>query len=59
MVRYRAPLDVPAVKGMDPKTGEAVERQSSVDELVAALVFKIVTDPFVGRLAMPVSIPAN
>ncbi|MEZ4557274.1 MAG: elongation factor G [Caldilineaceae bacterium] len=46
-----SPLDVPAVKGTDPKTGEAVERQSSVDEPFSALVFKIVTDPFVGRLA--------
>ncbi|MEZ4714732.1 MAG: elongation factor G [Caldilineaceae bacterium] len=52
VVRYLpSPLDVPAVKGTDPKTGEAVERQSSVDEPFSALVFKIVTDPFVGRLA--------
>ena len=46
-----SPLDVPPVEGVDPKTGEAVSRAPSDDEPLAALVFKIVTDPFVGRLA--------
>lgn len=52
IVRYLpSPLDVPAVKGIDPRTEEPVERPSNTDEPFAALVFKIVTDPFVGRLA--------
>ena len=46
-----SPLDVPPVEGVNPKTGEAVSRAPSDDEPLAALVFKIVTDPFVGRLA--------
>ena len=46
-----SPLDVPPVEGINPKSGEAVTRAPSDDEPVAALVFKIVTDPFVGRLA--------
>ncbi len=46
-----SPLDVPPVEGVNPKTGEAVSRAPSDEEPVAALVFKIVTDPFVGRLA--------
>ena len=46
-----SPLDVPPVEGINPKSGEAVSRAPSDDEPVAALVFKIVTDPFVGRLA--------
>ncbi|MDD9954876.1 MAG: elongation factor G [Anaerolineaceae bacterium] len=46
-----SPLDVPPVEGIHPKSGEAVSRAPSDDEPVAALVFKIVTDPFVGRLA--------
>lgn len=46
-----SPLDVPPVQGEDAKTGEPVERKPSDDEPLAALVFKIVTDPFVGRLA--------
>ncbi len=52
IVRYLpSPLDVPAVVGTDPATGEKVERSPDVDEPFSALVFKIVTDPFVGRLA--------
>lgn len=52
VVRYLpSPLDVPAVKGTNPDSGEPVERPSSVDAPFSALVFKIVTDPFVGRLA--------
>lgn len=46
-----SPLDVPAVKGTHPKTGEELVRQPSDDEPTAALVFKIITDPYVGRLA--------
>ncbi len=46
-----APVDVPAVKGTDPRTGEPVERRPSDDEPFTALAFKIVADPFVGRLA--------
>jgi len=46
-----APIDVPPIKGTNPKTGEIEERYPSDDEPLAALVFKIITDPFVGRLA--------
>lgn len=46
-----SPLDVHAVKGTDPDTGEEIERQSSDSEPFAALAFKIATDPFVGKLA--------
>lgn len=46
-----SPLDVPPVRGTDPKTGDELTRQASDDEPVAALVFKIITDPYVGRLA--------
>jgi elongation factor G len=46
-----SPLDVPAVKGTNAKTGEEVSREPSDDEPAAALVFKIITDPYVGRLA--------
>ncbi|WP_067934895.1 elongation factor G [Alicyclobacillus kakegawensis] len=45
-----APTDVPAIKGTTPD-GEPVERHSSDDEPFAALAFKIMTDPFVGKLA--------
>ncbi len=45
-----APVDVPAIKGVDAETGEEVERHSSDDEPFAALAFKIATDPFVGKL---------
>jgi elongation factor G len=46
-----SPLDVLPVTGISPKTDEEVVRLTSDDEPLAALVFKIVTDPFVGRLA--------
>ncbi len=46
-----SPLDVPAIKGINPKSEEEEERHPSDDEPLSALVFKIVTDPFVGRLA--------
>ena len=45
-----APTDVPAIKGVDPDTGDEVERPSSDKEPFAALAFKIATDPFVGKL---------
>ena len=45
-----APTDVPAIKGVDPETGEETEHHSSDDEPFAALAFKIATDPFVGKL---------
>ena len=46
-----APTDVPAIKGVNPKTDEDEERKSSDDEPFAALAFKIMTDPYVGRLS--------
>ncbi len=45
-----SPLDVPAIKGVNPVTEEEVERPSSDEEPFAALAFKIATDPFVGKL---------
>ena len=45
-----SPLDVPAIKGVNPETGEEEERPSSDDEPFAALAFKIATDPYVGKL---------
>lgn len=45
-----SPLDLPAVTGIDPKTGEEIERKPSDDEPLAALAFKLQTDPFVGQL---------
>ncbi len=46
-----SPLDVPAIVGIDPKTEEEVTRLPEDDQPMSALVFKIVTDPYVGRLA--------
>ena len=46
-----SPLDIPAIKGIDPDTGEEDERRSSDKAPFAALAFKIVADPFVGKLA--------
>ena len=46
-----SPLDVGAVKGIDPKTEEPMERQPSDEEAFSALAFKILTDPFVGKLS--------
>lgn len=46
-----SPLDIPAIKGTDPSTGEEMDRHASDDEPMSALAFKIATDPFVGRLA--------
>jgi elongation factor G len=45
-----APIDVPPVIGTDPKTGEEVERAAALDQPFAALAFKVMTDPFVGKL---------
>jgi len=45
-----SPLDVPPIKGINPKTGEEEERHASYDEPFAALAFKILTDPYVGQL---------
>ena len=45
-----SPLDVPAIKGINPDTDEECERPSSDDEPFSALAFKIATDPFVGKL---------
>ena len=46
-----APVDVPAIKGFNPETEEEEERKSSDSEPFAALAFKIMTDPYVGKLA--------
>ena len=46
-----SPLDVPPVPGTDPRTHEVVELLPQDDASLSALVFKIVTDPYVGRLA--------
>ncbi len=46
-----APTDIPPIKGVDPDTGEEDERASSDELPFSALAFKIMTDPFVGRLA--------
>jgi len=52
VMRYLpSPLDKGAVKGTNPKTGDEVERKPDAKEPFSALVFKIATDPFVGRLA--------
>lgn len=45
-----SPIDIPAVKGTHPKTGEEIERKASDDEPFSALAFKVATDPFVGQL---------
>ena len=46
-----APNDVPAIKGTNPKTDEEEDRHPSDDEPFSALAFKIMTDPYVGRLS--------
>ena len=45
-----APTDIPAIKGVNPETEEEDERKASDDEPFSALAFKIMTDPFVGKL---------
>lgn len=52
IVRYLpSPLDIEAIKGINPDTGEETERHPDVKDPFSALAFKIMTDPFVGRLA--------
>lgn len=46
-----SPLDIKAIKGIDPNTNEPIERHASDTEPFSALVFKLQTDPFVGQLA--------
>lgn len=46
-----SPMDIPAVTGLHPRTEEEQVREARDDEPLSALVFKIVTDPYVGRLA--------
>ena len=45
-----SPLDIPAIKGLDPRTGEEIERHASDTEPFSALAFKLQSDPFVGQL---------
>ncbi|HEY5100006.1 MAG TPA: elongation factor G [Gaiellaceae bacterium] len=45
-----SPLDVPPMIGLDPKTGAEVERAASQDEPFSALAFKVMSDPYVGKL---------
>ncbi len=45
-----SPLDIPAIVGIDPDTGEEVSRPADDDAPTSALAFKIMTDPYVGRL---------
>lgn len=45
-----SPLDIPAIKGVDPKTGEDIERHPNDEEPFCALAFKLQADPFVGQL---------
>ena len=45
-----SPVDIPPIKGVNPDTGEEEERPSDDNEPFSALAFKIMTDPFVGRL---------
>lgn len=46
-----SPADIEAIEGTDPNTGETITRKPNAKEPFAALAFKIMTDPFVGRLA--------
>jgi len=45
-----SPIDLPPVRGVDPRTDDEIERKPSDDEPLAALAFKLQTDPFVGQL---------
>jgi elongation factor G len=54
-----SPLDVPPIEGLDPDTGETEIRHADDDAPFAALAFKIMTDPFVGRLAFIPSIQGH
>ncbi len=46
-----SPVDIQAIQGIDPNTGETISRKPDAKEPFSALAFKIMTDPFVGRLA--------
>jgi len=46
-----SPVDVPPMEGIDPRSGKTVVRRAADDEPFAALVFKIMTDPYVGHVA--------
>lgn len=46
-----SPLDVPAIKGVNPKTEEEMERHADEKEPLSVLVFKVATDPFVGQIS--------
>ncbi|SHK31711.1 translation elongation factor 2 (EF-2/EF-G) [Anaerobranca californiensis DSM 14826] len=46
-----SPLDIPAIKGVDLQTGEEIERIAGDDQPFSALAFKIMSDPYVGKLA--------
>ncbi|MDD5799220.1 MAG: elongation factor G [Coriobacteriales bacterium] len=45
-----SPLDIPPVEGTDPDTGETITRKADINEPFSALAFKIMTDPYVGKL---------
>src|SRR5207253_3735791 len=45
-----SPLDVPPIQGLDPKTQEVTEREASMDAPFSALAFKVMSDPYVGKL---------
>ncbi|MGN0055298.1 MAG: elongation factor G [Atopobiaceae bacterium] len=45
-----SPLDIPPVEGTDPETGETITRKADINEPFSALAFKIMTDPYVGKL---------
>ena len=45
-----SPLDVPAIRGIDPKTEEEAERPATLDAPFSALAFKVMSDPYVGKL---------
>ncbi|MFC0232062.1 elongation factor G [Bhargavaea ullalensis] len=45
-----SPLDIPSIQGIDPDTGEEMERHADDEEPFSALAFKVMTDPFVGKL---------
>jgi elongation factor G len=45
-----SPLDVPPMIGLDPKSGEEITREPSIEEPFSALAFKVMSDPFVGKL---------
>ena len=45
-----SPLDVPPIRGIDPKTEEEAERPATMDAPFSALAFKVMSDPYVGKL---------